>query len=170
MKRTWMGAAVALAYSGRSGLDRHMRNRHSHCRYPASKLPRMCPARTRCRTQNLVYKVVSRYHQNGSQKSGDVNPGLTGIARYFNTLAKDGVPAGSPEDRSGAAWRCAAEIIQQNEAFKARNNGNRQSQHRSDSEHEEGGSGLPRVRPVQFWARKSIRRTSCRRSNWTFGP
>jgi intracellular sulfur oxidation DsrE/DsrF family protein len=70
---------------------------------------------------SLVYKVVFDITKM-APNIGDVNPGLTGVARYFNTLAKDGVPA---DHRKIAVvlHGDAAEIIQQNDAFKARNNG-----------------------------------------------
>jgi intracellular sulfur oxidation DsrE/DsrF family protein len=41
---------------------------------------------------NLTYKIVFDIAK-GADKIDDVNPGLTAIARYFNTLAKGGVPA-----------------------------------------------------------------------------
>jgi intracellular sulfur oxidation DsrE/DsrF family protein len=40
----------------------------------------------------LTYKIVFDIGK-GSEKIDDVNPGLTAISRYFNTLAKGGVPA-----------------------------------------------------------------------------
>ena len=41
---------------------------------------------------NLTYKIVFDIAK-GADKIDDVNPGLTVISRYFNTLAKGGVPA-----------------------------------------------------------------------------
>jgi intracellular sulfur oxidation DsrE/DsrF family protein len=41
---------------------------------------------------SLVYKIVFDIGK-ASPKIDDVNPGLTAISRYFNTLAKGGVPA-----------------------------------------------------------------------------
>ena len=41
---------------------------------------------------SLTYKIVFDIGK-GSEKIDDVNPGLTAISRYFNTLAKGGVPA-----------------------------------------------------------------------------
>jgi intracellular sulfur oxidation DsrE/DsrF family protein len=55
-------------------------------------------------------------------KIDDVNPGLATVARYLNTLAKNGVPA----DRRKIAvvfHQGGTEIVQNNEAFKARNHG-----------------------------------------------
>ncbi len=41
---------------------------------------------------SIVYKIVFDIGK-ASPKIDDVNPGLTAISRYFNTLAKGGVPA-----------------------------------------------------------------------------
>jgi intracellular sulfur oxidation DsrE/DsrF family protein len=41
---------------------------------------------------SLTYKIVFDIGK-GAAKVDDVNPGLTAISRYFNTLAKGGVPA-----------------------------------------------------------------------------
>jgi intracellular sulfur oxidation DsrE/DsrF family protein len=41
---------------------------------------------------SLTYKIVFDIAK-GADKIDDVNPGLTVIARYFNTLARGGVPA-----------------------------------------------------------------------------
>jgi intracellular sulfur oxidation DsrE/DsrF family protein len=51
-----------------------------------------------------------------------VNPGLTGVVRYLNTLAKNGVPA---EHRKIAVvlHQNATEIILNNDTFRARNDG-----------------------------------------------
>lgn len=58
----------------------------------------------------------------GADDIDDVNPRLEGVARYLNTLAKYGVP---PENRKIAVvfHRGSTEIILQDDAFKARNDG-----------------------------------------------
>ena len=65
---------------------------------------------------SLTYKIVFDIGK-GAPKIDDVNPGLTSIARYFNTLAKGGVPAdhrkfvvvfhqeGTPISLSNAAFK-----------------------------------------------------------------
>ena len=70
---------------------------------------------------NITYKVVFDLAA-AAPKVADVNPGLTGVARYVNTLAKYGVPA---EHRKIAVvfHRNATEAILNNETFKARNEG-----------------------------------------------
>ena len=70
---------------------------------------------------NMTYKVVFDL-ASAAKNIGDVNPGLSGVARYVNTLAKYGVP---PEHRKIAIviHRDATEIIVDNATFKARNAG-----------------------------------------------
>lgn len=70
---------------------------------------------------NLTYKVVFDLAA-AAPKVDEVNPGLSGVARYVNTLAKYGVPA---DHRQIAVvfHRNATEVILNNETFKARNAG-----------------------------------------------
>jgi intracellular sulfur oxidation DsrE/DsrF family protein len=70
---------------------------------------------------NLTYKVVFDLSR-AAKSVGDVNPGLSGVARYVNTLAKYGVP---PEHRQIAVviHQNATEIIVENATYKARNGG-----------------------------------------------
>lgn len=70
---------------------------------------------------NMTYKVVFDI-PNAAPKPGDVNPGLTGVVRYFNTLVKYGVPADHRKIAVVLHGK-ATEIIQKNDAYKARNNG-----------------------------------------------
>lgn len=68
---------------------------------------------------SLTYKVVFDISQ-AAPKVDDVNPGLAGVARYVNTLAKCGVPA---DHRKIAVvlHQSATEVILSSAAFKARN-------------------------------------------------
>jgi intracellular sulfur oxidation DsrE/DsrF family protein len=70
---------------------------------------------------SLTYKVVFDISK-AAPRIDDVNPGLAGVARYFNTLAKCGVPA---DHRKIAVvlHQAATEVILNNAAFKARNDG-----------------------------------------------
>jgi intracellular sulfur oxidation DsrE/DsrF family protein len=70
---------------------------------------------------NMTYKVVFDL-ATAAPKVEDVNPGLTGVARFVNTLSKYGVPA---EHRKIAVvfHRDATEVILNNETFQARNHG-----------------------------------------------
>lgn len=58
----------------------------------------------------------------GATDVGDVNPGLTGVARYVNTLAKHGVPA---RNRKVAVvlHRGSTDVILEHEAYRARHDG-----------------------------------------------
>jgi len=70
---------------------------------------------------SVTYKVVFDIGKAAS-KPDEVNPGLLSLARYFNTLAKYGVPA---DHRKIAVvfHQDATDIVQDNGAFKARNAG-----------------------------------------------
>jgi intracellular sulfur oxidation DsrE/DsrF family protein len=70
---------------------------------------------------NIIYKVVFDI-SNPAPKIDEVNPGLLSIARYFNTLAKYGVPA---EHRKIVIvlHQGGTDMILNNAAFKARNDG-----------------------------------------------
>ena len=67
---------------------------------------------------NMIYKVVFDLAA-AAAKIDDVNPGLTGVVRYVNTLAKNGVSA---DHRKIAVvlHQGATPIILNNEAFKER--------------------------------------------------
>lgn len=70
---------------------------------------------------NMTYKVVFDI-ATAAPKVDDVNPGLTGVARYLNTLARYGVPA--DHRRIAVVFhRGGTEVILQNDAFRARNHG-----------------------------------------------
>lgn len=70
---------------------------------------------------SVTYKIVFDIGK-AAPKPDEVNPGLAGVARYFNTLVKNGVPA---DHRKIAIifHQDATDIVQNNEAFKARNDG-----------------------------------------------
>jgi len=70
---------------------------------------------------NLTYKVVFDLAA-AAPKIDDVNPGLSGVARYVNTLAKYGVPAGHRQI-AVVFHRAATDVILNNETFQARNGG-----------------------------------------------
>jgi intracellular sulfur oxidation DsrE/DsrF family protein len=70
---------------------------------------------------NLVYKVVFDI-KTAPKDITQVNPGLLAVSRFFNTLATRGVSA---DHRKVAVviHQDATEIVQKNEAFRARNEG-----------------------------------------------
>lgn len=68
---------------------------------------------------SMTYKVVFDI-ATAAPKIDEVNPGLTGVVRLLNTLAKNGVPA---DHRKIAVvfHQKATDIVMSNEAFRARN-------------------------------------------------
>jgi len=88
---------------------------------PDGPVARDLPGAKELPDPNLTYKVVFDI-ASAAPKIDDVNPMLTAVARYVNTLAKYGVPA---EHRKIAVvfHQGSTEIVQSNEAFKARNDG-----------------------------------------------
>lgn len=69
----------------------------------------------------MIYKVVFDI-ATAAPKVDEVNPGLTGVVRYVNTLAKYGVPA---DHRKIAVvfHRGGTDVVMNNDTFKARNDG-----------------------------------------------
>jgi intracellular sulfur oxidation DsrE/DsrF family protein len=67
---------------------------------------------------NMTYKVVFSVAQ-AAKNPEDVNPTLQAIARYVNTLAKNGVPA--DHRRIAAVFhQGGGEIVMKNDAYRAR--------------------------------------------------
>ncbi len=88
---------------------------------PDGQVARDVPGAKELPDPKMTYKVVFDIGT-AAPKIGDANPGLTGVVRYLNTLAKFGVP---PDHRRIAVvlHQNATEIILNNETFKARNEG-----------------------------------------------
>lgn len=88
---------------------------------PGSPVARDVPGAKELPDPTVTYKVVFDL-ATAAPKIDDINPGLTLVARYVNTLAKYGVPA---DHRKIAVvfHQNATEVILNNETFKARNNG-----------------------------------------------
>jgi intracellular sulfur oxidation DsrE/DsrF family protein len=70
---------------------------------------------------NMTYKVVFDI-ATAAPKIDEVNPGLSGVVRFVNTLAKNGVPA-DHRKIVVVLHQKSTEIILTNEAFRTRNNG-----------------------------------------------
>ena len=68
---------------------------------------------------SLTYKVLFDIAK-AAPKIDEVNPGLIGVARYFNTLAANGVPA---DHRQIVVVFHGDEVFLKNDAFKARHEG-----------------------------------------------
>jgi hypothetical protein len=91
MKTSWIGAvalsAILLAHTGPARAQSA----------PALPIPSVdaatdFPNEHEMPDPSLTYKIVFDIGKTAS-KVDEVNPGLTAIARYYNTLAKGGVPA-----------------------------------------------------------------------------
>ena len=68
---------------------------------------------------NTTYKIAFGI-KNPAPKVDEVNPGLIAVARYFNTLAVNGVP---PDHRKIVVVFHGTPIFLNNAAYKARNDG-----------------------------------------------
>jgi intracellular sulfur oxidation DsrE/DsrF family protein len=116
----WSGGAVLLAVLiGLSGSA--IAQSAQPLPIPGYEAAKELPGMKEMPDPNMTYKVVFDISK-AAPKVDEVNPGLEVVARYFNTLAKHGVPA---DHRMIAVvfHQQATEIVQNNEAFKARNAG-----------------------------------------------
>jgi intracellular sulfur oxidation DsrE/DsrF family protein len=88
---------------------------------PGGAVARDVPGAKELPDPNVTYKVVFDIAK-AAPKIDDVNPALNMVVRYVNTLAKNGVPA---DHRKIAVvfHQGATDIVMNNEAFKARNDG-----------------------------------------------
>lgn len=120
MRRTWISCALALLLPIGLASPAFAQSE------PALPIPsygaaRDVPGAKELPDPRMTYKVVFDLSK-AAPKVEDVNPGLIAVARYVNTLAKYGVPA-SHRKIAVVFHRGATEIIQNNDAFKARNGG-----------------------------------------------
>jgi len=109
-----LGALVLFALAGCAAAQ-------SALPIPDAAVARDVPGAKELPDPNRIYKVVFDVGI-AAEKMDDVNPMLAVTARYINTLAKYGVPA---DHRKIAVvfHQKGTEIIQNNEAYKARNGG-----------------------------------------------
>ena len=117
MKTPWIaGIAVFVALVGVSGAARAQA-----LPVPGYEAAKDLPGEKELPDPSMVYKVVFDIGK-AAPKIDAVNPGLETVARYLNTLAKNGVQA---DHRKIAVvfHQGGTEIVENNEAFKARNNG-----------------------------------------------
>ena len=120
MKKLWMFTALLLAIwialPGSAGAQSAQ-----PLPLPDSPVATDIPGAHELPDPNIVYKVVFDIGK-AAPKIDAVNPGLISIARYLNTLAKNGVPA---DHRKIVVvfHQGGTEMILTNAAFKARNDG-----------------------------------------------
>jgi intracellular sulfur oxidation DsrE/DsrF family protein len=119
MKKLWIAAAVLALLSAVSGSA--IAQSQQSLPIPDGQVAKDIPGAKELPDPNMTYKVVFDI-ATAAPQIDQVNPGLTGVVRYLNTLAKNGVPA---EHRKIAVvlHQNATEIILNNDAFRARNDG-----------------------------------------------
>ncbi|MGH9689874.1 MAG: DsrE family protein [Candidatus Acidiferrales bacterium] len=120
MKHIWVCTTVVLAaLLGLSGPA--LAQSASTLPIPDAPVATDIPGAREMPDPNMTYKVVFDIAK-AAPKIDEVNPGLIGVARYFNTLAKNGVPA---DHRKIVVvfHQGGTEMVLDNSAFKARNDG-----------------------------------------------
>jgi intracellular sulfur oxidation DsrE/DsrF family protein len=119
MKRFWIGGAALALLTALSGSA--LAQAEQSLPIPDGQVAKDIPGAKELPDPKMTYKVVFDI-ASAAPKIEEVNPGLTGVVRYLNTLAKNGVPA---DHRKIAVvlHQKATEIILNNEAFRARNDG-----------------------------------------------
>jgi len=115
MTRTAMTAAFLLA------IARVVSAQSASLTVPAAPVARDVPGARELPDKTLTYKILFDAEK-GADKPGDINPMLLTAGRFINTLTKYGVP---PEHRQIVVvfHGDATDIILNNDAYKARNNG-----------------------------------------------
>jgi len=91
MKKVWIGALAVFAISIAIPHTPHAQSAQA-LPIPSVDAAIDFPNEHEMPDPSLTYKIVFDIAK-GAAKIDDVNPGLTAISRYFNTLAKGGVPA-----------------------------------------------------------------------------
>jgi intracellular sulfur oxidation DsrE/DsrF family protein len=116
MKRFWIGSvALALFFPlCVSGLAQS----ESSLPIPDGQVAKDIPGAKELPDPSMTYRVVFDIAK-AAPKIDEVNPGLTGVVRFLNTLAKNGVPADHREI-AVVFHQKATEIVMSNEAFRAR--------------------------------------------------
>jgi intracellular sulfur oxidation DsrE/DsrF family protein len=119
MKRVWMGS-VALIFLAGFCVSARAQSEQT-LPIPGGQVATDIPGAKELPDPNMTYKVVFDV-ATAAPTMDQVNPGLTVVVRYLNTLAKNGVAA---DHRKIAVvlHQKSTEIILNNEAFRARNDG-----------------------------------------------
>jgi intracellular sulfur oxidation DsrE/DsrF family protein len=91
MKKAWIGAVAAVAIWMAIPGSAHAQSAQA-LPIPSVDAAIDFPNEHEMPDPNLTYKIVFDIAK-AAPKIDDVNPGLIAISRYFNTLAKGGVPA-----------------------------------------------------------------------------
>ena len=119
MKRFWIAGMALVFFSVLSGSA--FSQSEQRLPIPDGQVAKDIPGAKELPDPNMTYKVVFDI-ATAAPKIDEVNPGLTGVVRYLNTLAKNGVPA-DHRQIAVVLHQNATEIILSNEAFRTRNDG-----------------------------------------------
>jgi len=121
MKTYFGGAVVLAALVGFSGSLMVQTLGAQTLPIPDGAVAKDLPGAKELPDPNVTYKVVFDIAK-AAPKVDEVNPALNMVVRYLNTLAKNGVPA---DHRKIAVvfHQGGTEVVLNNEAFKARNDG-----------------------------------------------
>ena len=116
MKRLWM-LALVLAFATLFS-SRALAQSAQNLPIPDGPVAQQIPGAKELPDPQMDYKVVFDISK-AAPKADEVNPGLTGIVRYLNTLAANGVPA-SHRKIAVVFHQDGTDIVMNNDAFKAR--------------------------------------------------
>jgi intracellular sulfur oxidation DsrE/DsrF family protein len=119
MKRFWITGVASILLMALCGPA--LAQSEQSLPIPSGEVATDIPGAKELPDPNMTYKVVFDI-AGSAPKIDEVNPGLTGIARFVNTLAKNGVPA-DHRKIVVVLHQKSTEIVLTNEAFRARNNG-----------------------------------------------
>jgi len=119
MKKCWIGGMALILLSVLCGTA--FSQSEQSLPIPDGQVAKDIPGAKELPDPKTTYKVVFDI-ATAAPKVDQVNPGLTAVVRYLNTLAKNGVPAGHRKI-AVVLHQNATEIILNKEAFRARNDG-----------------------------------------------
>jgi len=116
MKRFWM-LTLTLAFVT-TLYGRALGQSAQHLPIPDGPVAQQIPGAKELPDPRMDYKVVFDIGK-AAPKDNEVNPGLTGVVRYLNTLAANGVPAGHRKI-AVVFHQDGTDVVMDNDAFKAR--------------------------------------------------
>ena len=116
MKRFWMLALALFFVTTLSG--RALAQSAQKLPIPDGPVAQEIPGAKELPGPKMDYKVVFDIAK-AAPKPDQVNPGLTGVVRYLNTLAANGVPA-NHRKIAVVFHQDGTDVVMDNDAFKAR--------------------------------------------------
>ena len=116
MKRFWM-CGLALVFAT-TIYGRALAQSAQKLPIPDGPVAQEIPGAKELPDPKMDYKVVFDIAK-AAPKPDQVNPGLTGVVRYLNTLAANGVPAGHRKI-AVVFHQDGTDVVMDNDAFKAR--------------------------------------------------